>query len=335
MLAVALLLVEKLAERGEMPLTDEGSAKSAFSEIEMEYGLDWPTVRRKVFASVRDGRIYPKDWVLIKIAEALGQPDTPEFFPVLIQGIYECDHSVKSCLQSGVSEDPEHCRLQDKLVALTNRADELRAALDAVELEIAGNKRTAHEIRVRQGVRRSELALLQSVVNRRGYQAVRKAIELNPSEATAYNNLVMLLRLKNRIEDAVPLLEKVIEINPEDFNPYLALASINKQLGTHISVSGTTIAQCKNFIGRPSGKLVLKGKTDAVVAYEPLTAEQMVQPYVMEYLSAYALMEAEDPAANNAFQKLATKYPEDPLASYHAKRLAAGARSDIVIMTSK
>ena len=177
MLAVALLLVEKLAERGEMPLTDEGSAKSAFSEIEMEYGLDWPTVRRKVFASVRDGRIYPKDWVLIKIAEALGQPDTPEFFPVLIQGIYECDHSVKSCLQSGVSEDPEHCRLQDKLVALTNRADELRAALDAVELEIAGNKRTAHEIRVRQGVRRSELALLQSVVNRRGYQAVRKAIE--------------------------------------------------------------------------------------------------------------------------------------------------------------
>ena len=121
----------------------------------------------------------------------------------------------------------------------------------------------------------------------------------------------------------------------DPINTAARLESINKQLGTHISVSGTTIAQCKNFIGRPSGKLVLKGKTDAVVAYEPLTAEQMVQPYVMEYLSAYALMEAEDPAANNAFQKLATKYPEDPLASYHAKRLAAGARSDIVIMTSK
>ncbi|MBN2116161.1 MAG: tetratricopeptide repeat protein [Anaerolineales bacterium] len=61
--------------------------------------------------------------------------------------------------------------------------------------------------------------------------AYRKAIELDPLYATAYSNLTMLLRLTNRVEEAMPLLEKLIEINPDDFNPYLALASINKQLG--------------------------------------------------------------------------------------------------------
>ena len=32
----------------------------------------------------------------------------------------------------------------------------------------------------------------------------------------------------------MPLLEKLIEISPKDFNPYLALASISKQLGKGI-----------------------------------------------------------------------------------------------------
>ncbi len=32
----------------------------------------------------------------------------------------------------------------------------------------------------------------------------------------------------------MPLLEKLIEITPDDFNPYLALASINKQFGKSI-----------------------------------------------------------------------------------------------------
>ena len=70
--------------------------------------------------------------------------------------------------------------------------------------------------------------------NEEAEAAYRKAIELNPSYAKAYNSLCMLLRLTNRSEEAVPLLEKMIEINPEDFNPYLALASINKQLGKNI-----------------------------------------------------------------------------------------------------
>ena len=72
---------------------------------------------------------------------------------------------------------------------------------------------------------------------------VRKAIELNPLDAATYNNFVNLLRLINRIEDTMPLLEKIIEINPEDFNPYLAIASINKQLGKDVSNDHTQKAR--------------------------------------------------------------------------------------------
>lgn len=121
----------------------------------------------------------------------------------------------------------------------------------------------------------------------------------------------------------------------DPINTAARLETINKQLGTRICVSGTTAAQCDEFIGRPSGHLVLKGKTDAVATFEPLTAEQAVQPNIVEYLAAYALMEAESPEAKEAFLKLAEKYPDDPLAAYHAKRLAAGETGSRVVMTSK
>lgn len=118
-------------------------------------------------------------------------------------------------------------------------------------------------------------------------------------------------------------------------NTAARLESINKQLGTRICVSSTTVAQCKNFIGRPAGRLVLKGKTEAVVTYEPLTAAQAAQAHIAEYLTAYKLMEVESPDARHAFMQLAEKYPEDPLSSYHAKRLAAGESGSLVVMSSK
>ena len=61
--------------------------------------------------------------------------------------------------------------------------------------------------------------------------AYRQAIAKDPNYAAAYNNLAIMLRTLDRANEAVPLLEKVIEINPEDFNSYLGIASIKKSLG--------------------------------------------------------------------------------------------------------
>jgi adenylate cyclase len=118
-------------------------------------------------------------------------------------------------------------------------------------------------------------------------------------------------------------------------NTAARLESINKQLGTRLCVSSTTVAQCKNFIGRPSGRLVLKGKTEAVSTFEPLSAEQSTQTHIIEYLAAYQLMEAELPEAKEAFNTLAQKYPQDPLVVYHAARLARGEHGSRVVMTNK
>jgi adenylate cyclase len=56
---------------------------------------------------------------------------------------------------------------------------------------------------------------------------------------------------------------------------------------------------------------------------------------VVEYLAAYALMDAASPEAKKAFQNPAEKYPDDSLINYHAKRLAAGETGSTVVMTEK
>lgn len=118
-------------------------------------------------------------------------------------------------------------------------------------------------------------------------------------------------------------------------NTAARLETINGQLGTRISISGASVAQCAGFVGRPAGRLVLKGKKEAVAVFEPLTLEQAASPNVREYLEAYALLESESPAAVAAFRALAEKYPDDPLAAYHAARLAVGESGSLVVMSRK
>ena len=118
-------------------------------------------------------------------------------------------------------------------------------------------------------------------------------------------------------------------------NTAARLETINGRLGTRVCVSGTTVAQCGKFTGRPVGHLVLKGKSEAVAAFEPLTEEEVGEARIAEYRAAYALMENVSAEANEAFQRLAEKHPSDPLAAFHAKRLAAGETGNRMVMSSK
>ena len=62
------------------------------------------------------------------------------------------------------------------------------------------------------------------------------------------------------------------------------LEAANKQLGTRICVSAILAAKVKDFRGRPVGDLMLRGRTEALRAFEPLRAEQYDEPATRSYL---------------------------------------------------
>ena len=123
------------------------------------------------------------------------------------------------------------------------------------------------------------------------------------------------------------------------------LEGANKYLGTSICISEATLAGCPaDTLARPIGKLVLKGKTEALQVYEPLL------PYrnagyapEAEYRQAYELLagagsESEDranPPALDAFKDLVERFPEDPLVALHWGRLKSGLRGDLIVMSEK
>jgi adenylate cyclase len=103
------------------------------------------------------------------------------------------------------------------------------------------------------------------------------------------------------------------------------LEAANKQLGTRICVSGSVVARIADFRGRPVGSVTLRGRHEALAAYEPLTAERHADARTAAYLDAYARAEGCDPAALSSFAALLGQDSGDGLVSFHLKRLLAGA----------
>jgi adenylate cyclase len=118
----------------------------------------------------------------------------------------------------------------------------------------------------------------------------------------------------------------------DTINVAARLEAANKQLGTRICVSATLANKVDGFRGRPVGDLVLRGKTEALHAFEPLRAEQYKNPATQTYLDAYAKLEASDPGAIAAFASHVGKEPQDYLASFHLKRLLNGATGAKIVM---
>jgi adenylate cyclase len=110
------------------------------------------------------------------------------------------------------------------------------------------------------------------------------------------------------------------------------LEAANRQLGTRICVSASTAERVDNFRGRPVGDLVLRGRTDPLRAFEPLTSEQYENPSTVGYLQAFAKLEAADAGALAAFAAEVGRRPDDQLASFHLKRLLNGATGTRIVM---
>jgi class 3 adenylate cyclase len=109
-------------------------------------------------------------------------------------------------------------------------------------------------------------------------------------------------------------------------NTAARLEAANKSLGTRICVSATIANAAENFRGRPVGDLMLRGRSEPLRAYEPLSAASFGTPATSQYGEAFAKLEAGDGNAMPAFAALVGSHAEDPLANFHLKRLLNGAK---------
>ena len=112
----------------------------------------------------------------------------------------------------------------------------------------------------------------------------------------------------------------------DTINTAARLEAANKVLGTRICVSATVADATEKFRGRPVGDLMLRGRSEPLRAYEPLTATAFQGPTTTQYSDAFAKLEAGDAAAMPAFAALVGLHADDALAGFHLRRLLNGAK---------
>lgn len=112
------------------------------------------------------------------------------------------------------------------------------------------------------------------------------------------------------------------------------LEGANKFLGTQICVSEATLAACPDAVVRPAARLVLKGRSGVVVAFELLAADARVDRD-RDYEHAYGLLARSAAGALDAFMQLAQARPDDPLVALHLNRLRAGETGDLIVLADK
>jgi len=119
-------------------------------------------------------------------------------------------------------------------------------------------------------------------------------------------------------------------------NTAARLESVNKHLGTRMCVSAAILADVPGARVRPVGRLVLKGKSEALEVFEPIDDElAQTRAPAEAYAKAFDAMHAERPDAAALFAELAARYPDDPLVHLHHGRLATGECGDLIVMSEK
>lgn len=118
-------------------------------------------------------------------------------------------------------------------------------------------------------------------------------------------------------------------------NTSARLESVNKHLGTRVCISEATALRCPEVSFRLVGVLVLKGKSEGLKVYEPLSSERAEAPATKAYEKAYWMMCENDDGAAAAFRAVLALQPDDPLAKLHLGRLENGEKGDIIVMEEK
>jgi class 3 adenylate cyclase len=112
----------------------------------------------------------------------------------------------------------------------------------------------------------------------------------------------------------------------DTINTTARLETANKFLGTRICASAAVAEAAKGFQGRPVGDLMLRGRSEPLRAYEPLSPAKFEGAVTAQYAEAFAKLEAGDAAAMPAFAALVGQHADDALAGFHLRRLLNGAK---------
>jgi adenylate cyclase len=115
-------------------------------------------------------------------------------------------------------------------------------------------------------------------------------------------------------------------------NTAARLELANKELGTRICIGRAVADAATGFTGRPVGDLLLRGRSEPLRAFEPLSAAAFAEPATQAYLDAFAKLEVQDPAALPAFASLLGQNSDDGLVSFHLKRLLNGATGTCIVL---
>ena len=112
----------------------------------------------------------------------------------------------------------------------------------------------------------------------------------------------------------------------DTINTAARLEAANKHLGTRICVSAAVADATENFRGRPVGDVMLRGRSEPLRAFEPLTAAVFEASMTRQYSEAFAKLKANDAAAMPAFAALVGQHADDALAGFHLRRLLNGGK---------
>lgn len=121
-------------------------------------------------------------------------------------------------------------------------------------------------------------------------------------------------------------------------NTAARLEGLNKYLGTRVCISEAAARDAGGVLLRPCGAIVLKGKSEPIEVFEPLTPDRSESDFMMRYRLAYDLMatgDPGDPEALDAFTALHAEDPQDGPTLMHLERLRAGHSGTRVVMEDK
>lgn len=126
----------------------------------------------------------------------------------------------------------------------------------------------------------------------------------------------------------------------DPINTAARLEGVNKYLGTRVCVSAALLQGCQGVAVRAVGRVLLKGKSQALQVFAPDATLDLPQCAAADdYTAAMACLQAgaaNDPVlALQRFEALALLHPHDPLVALHVQRLRQGAKDDLMVMTDK